>query len=106
MFCSISGCASGEFSVEIAPCVQSVHGIDTSTNMIAMAKQKAIDRSVSNVAFDPTDVFDRSLDAHSYTAVLAFNFLHLVDDIPIVLGRANQLLRSGGLLIAQTPCLG
>ena len=29
------GCASGEFSVDIAPYVRSVHGIDTSTKMIA-----------------------------------------------------------------------
>ncbi len=100
------GCASGEFSLDIAPGVQSVHGIDTSTDMIAMATQKACDRSVDNVAFDPTDVFDRSLDARSYTAVLAFNFLHLVEDIHAVLGRVNQLLPTGGLLISQTPCLG
>ena len=101
------GCASGEFSLDIAPCVQSVRGIDTSTNMIAMATQKASDRSVDNVAFDPNDIFDRSLDAHSYTGVLAFNFLHLVEeDIHAVLNRVNQLLPTGGLLISQTPCLG
>jgi len=100
------GCASGEFSLDIVPRVQSVRGIDTSTNMIAMATQKASDRSVDNVAFDPTDVFDRSLDAHCYTAVLAFSFLHLAEDIHSVLSRVNQLLPTDGLLISQTPCLG
>ncbi len=100
------GCASGEFSLDVAPGVQRVHGIDTSSNMIAMATEKASERSLDNVAFNSTDVFDRSLDAHGYTAVLAFNFLHLVEDIHAVLGRINKLLPTGGLLISQTPCLG
>ncbi len=100
------GCASGEFSLDVAPRVQRVHGIDTSSNMIAMATEKASERSLDNVAFNSTGVFDRSLDAHGYTAVLAFNFLHLVEDIHAVLGRINKLLPTGGLLISQTPCLG
>jgi hypothetical protein len=61
---------------------------------------------VGNVTFDPTDLFDRSLDAHGYTGVLAFSFLHLVKDLRAVLGRVNELLPTGGLLISQTLCLG
>lgn len=99
------GCASGEFSLDIAPRVQCVHGIDTSTNMIALATKKASDRSMDNVTFDPVDVFDRSLDAHRYTAVLAFSVLHLVEEIRSVLRRVNELLPTGGLFISQTPCL-
>ena len=100
------GCASGEFSLDIAPCVQRVHGIDTSTNMIAMATEKATARSAGNATFASTDLFDRSLDAHGYTRVLAFSFLHLVEDLPAVLGRINRLLPTGGLLISETLCLG
>lgn len=100
------GCASGEFSLDIAPCVQRVHGIDTSTNMIALATEKATDHSAGNVTFASTDAFDRSLDAHGYTRVLAFSFLHLVEDLPAVLERINRLLPTGGLLISETPCLG
>jgi len=100
------GCASGEFSLDIAPYVRRVHGIDTSTNMIAMATEKATARSASNVTFASIDLFERSLDAHGYTRVLAFSVLHLVDDLPAVLGRVNRLLPTGGLLIAETPCLG
>jgi 2-polyprenyl-3-methyl-5-hydroxy-6-metoxy-1,4-benzoquinol methylase len=100
------GCASGEFSLDIAPCVQRVHGIDTSTNMITLATKKARDRRTENVTFGPSDVFDRSLDAHRYTAVLAFSVLHLVEEIRPVLGRVNELLPTGGLFISQTPCMG
>jgi 2-polyprenyl-3-methyl-5-hydroxy-6-metoxy-1,4-benzoquinol methylase len=100
------GYASGEFSRDIAPCVQRVHGIDTSTNMIAMATEKATAHSAGNVTFASTDLFDRSLDAHGYTRVLAFSFLHLVQDLPAVLGRIHGLLPTDGLLISETPCLG
>ena len=100
------GCASGEFSLDLAPCVQRVHGIDTSTNMIAMATDKATARSAGNVTFASTDIFDRSLRAHGYTRVLAFSLLHLVADLPAVLRRINALLPTGGLLISETPCFG
>ncbi len=100
------GCASGEYSLDLAPFVRRVHGIDTSANMIALATTKASDRSVANVTFAPTDVFDRSLDAHRYTAALALSVLHLVDEPRSLLRRVNELLPPGGLLISQTPCLG
>lgn len=99
------GCASGEYSLDIAPFVRRVHGIDTSANMIALATKKASDRSINNVTFDAADVFHRSLDAHGFTKVLAFNVLHLVEEIRPVLGRVNELLPTGGLLVSQTPCL-
>lgn len=100
------GCASGEYSLDIAPFVQRVHGIDTSTNMIALATKKASERSIDNVSFDSVDGFDRSLDAHGHTAVLAFNVLRLVEDVRAVLRRVNELLPAGGLFVSQTPCLG
>jgi 2-polyprenyl-3-methyl-5-hydroxy-6-metoxy-1,4-benzoquinol methylase len=99
------GSASGEYSLDIAPFVQRVHGIDTSAAMIALAAKKASDRAMDNVTFDAADVFDRSLDAHRYTVVLAFNVLHLVEEIGSVLRRVNELLQAGGLFISQTPCL-
>lgn len=98
------GCASGEIALGIAPFVQSVHGIDTSSGMIALAAKKAGDRAIENVAFDAVDVFDRSLDARGHTAVLAFGVLHLVEELRPVLCRVHELLPTGGLFVSQTPC--
>jgi 2-polyprenyl-3-methyl-5-hydroxy-6-metoxy-1,4-benzoquinol methylase len=100
------GCGSGEYSLDIAPVVRHVHGIDTSTNMIALATAKASDRSVDNVSFHAVDIFARSLDTHGYTVVLAFSVLHLVEDIRAVVRRVHELLPTGGLFISETPCLG
>ncbi len=99
-------CASGEMSLDIAPHVKEVHGIDLSLKMIELADQKAHDLQVDNIKFNQIDLFDQRLESNSFSAILAFNIFHLVDDAPKVLARLNDLLPTGGLLISQTPCLG
>lgn len=100
------GCGSGEMSLDIAPHVQKLHGIDVSANMIELATLKSRDRKVGNVSFDQTDLFDKGLEEYGYSAIIAFNILHLVDDARGVLHRLNSLLTMEALLISQTPCLG
>jgi len=99
-------CGSGEFSLDIAPHVQRIHGIDTSAKMIELAKKKSLDRQVDNSSFDQIDVFDPSLVSSLFSAVIAFSIFHLVDDAQKVLARLSDLMATGGLLITQTPCLG
>ncbi len=99
-------CASGEMSLDIAPHIQRIHGIDTSAKMIELAKKKALDRQVDNIRFDQIDVLDSSLASDSFTAIIAFSIFHLVDDAPKALARLNDLMAAGGLLITETPCLG
>ncbi len=99
-------CASGEMSLDIALHVQQVYGIDLSAKMIELANQKVRDQQVNNINFAQIDLFDQKLATHSFTAVIAFNIFHLLDDAPKVLARINELLPAGGLLISQTPCLG
>jgi len=98
-------CASGEMSLDIAPHVQHVHGIDLSVKMIDLANQKSRDRQVDNINFNQFDAFDQSLVSNSFSAILAFNIFHLLDDATKELARLNDLLAAGGLLISQTPCL-
>jgi len=99
-------CASGEMSLDIAPHVKEVHGIDLSLKMIELADQKVHDLQVDNIKFNQIDLFDQRLESNSFSAILAFNIFHLVDDAPKVLARLNDLMAPGGLLISQTPCLG
>ena len=99
-------CASGETSLDIAPHVQRVHGIDLSVKMIELADQKARDRQADNINCSQIDAFDQRLVSNSFSAIIAFSIFHLLDDPPRVLARLNDLLAAGGLLISQTPCLG
>ena len=100
------GCASGEMSLDIAPHVKHLHGIDISQEMIKLANDKAYHRGVSNVTFQQLDLFDDSLSDKQFDAVIAFNILHLLPDIPSTLDRLHNLLTPNGRLITITPCLG
>ena len=99
-------CATGEISLDIAPNVQQILGIDLSVKMIELATQKAQDRQMENVSFLQTDAFDQGLELGSYSAIMAFSIFHLVPDVPKILDRLHDLLAPGGLLISETPCLG
>ena len=45
-------------------------------------------------------------DAAQFNAVLGFNYLHLVRDLPGTLRRIHALLAAEGLFISKTPCVG
>jgi len=98
-------CATGKISLDIAPHVKQVLGIDLSEKMIALANKKVQERQINNASFSQIDAFDQRLESNSFSAILAFHIFHLVDDAPKVLTRLNDLLAPGGLLISQTPCL-
>ena len=100
------GCATGEISLDIAPHVQQILGIDLSVKMIELAVQKAQDRQTENIRFWHTDAFDHRLEVGSFSAVMAFSVFHLVPDAPKILDRLHDLLAPDGLLISETPCLG
>lgn len=99
------GCASGEICLDLADKVLRIRGIDTSTVMIELARQKARTRKITNVDFSPSDAFDADLAENSFSAITAFSVFHLVDDLPSVLNRLYRLLAPGGLLVSLTPCL-
>ena len=99
-------CGTGEKALGFADRVQSVHGIDLSSRMIEKASMKALDRQIHNAQFSQTDLFDTALEPGAYDAITAFYILHLVDDPAQVLERIRELLRPGGALICETPCLG
>ena len=100
------GCASGEITLDLAPFVQEIEGLDISGQMITLAQRKATQRSASNVSFRHGDLFDQALDdSRRFTAAVAFNVLHLVPRPAEVVARLNELLPQGGLLVSETPCL-
>jgi len=98
-------CGTGTFSNKIADCVNDVHAIDISSNMIAFAIEKAAAQNITNIKHYKSTLFDDSLDKVKFDAVLAFNILHLSEDMEEVIQRIKQILKPGGLLISLTPCL-
>ena len=100
------GCATGTIAIEIASRVKSIYGIDLSSKMIEAAKRKATTAQVSNVQFAQSTIDDPTLVKESFDVILAFNIFHLVEDIPSVMRRINELLKPEGLVISITACTG
>jgi arsenite methyltransferase len=101
------GCGTGSLALRLAPSAATIHGLDISSEMLRIARGKAEAAAVANVSFhvgslDSCELFEpESLDG-----VCAYSLLHLVDDLPAVLGRIRRLLRPGGFFVSSTVCLG
>lgn len=100
------GCGTGTTALKLADAAGSILATDLSGAMIDIAERKRREAGVENLRFRQATAFDASLDAGGFDAVLAFNLLHLVEDVPATARRARELLRPGGLFISKTACLG
>ena len=99
------GCATGTIVNEIAKNVKEIHGIDISSKMINIAKDKASKRVIKNAHFTQATIFDKRYKEESFDVILAFNVLHLFKNTQEVIRRINGLLKKGGLFISSTVCL-
>ena len=99
-------CGTGVVAYKIAADVKEVHAIDAAAGMIDLATERARESEVANVHFARKTIFDEQLQAGTYDVLLAFNILHLLKDAREALQRASELLKPGGLLVCEMPCLG
>ena len=99
------GCGTGTTALLLAPSVKQITASDISSRMIEIAREKAVAQGVENVRFDRGTLFDDDLEKGSFEVVMAFNFLHLLEDIPGAVHRVHELLKPGGSFISKTVCL-
>lgn len=102
------GCGTGSLALRLAPSGAHVHGLDVSSEMIRIARDKATVAKVANVTFH-VGAFDDTFTAFevaSLDGICAYSVLHLVDDLPAALGRIHRLLKPGGFFVSSTVCLG
>ena len=100
------GCGTGTRALLFAEDVSSITATDISANMIEICKERAAEKEPKNVDFIQTTLDDNDLDVKTFDAVMGFNVLHLVEDLPGTLSKINERLKPGGLLISKTVCLG
>ena len=100
------GCGTGSTALRLAGEVQSYLATDLSARMIAIAKEKLSVSAIPALAFQIATAEASIFETGRYNAVLGFNYLHLVRDVPATLRRIHTLLAPGGLFISKTPCLG
>ena len=99
------GCGTGSTALRLAADVRHLTATDISERMIAIAAAKAARQGARNVRFRQAGLPDDGLAPGSFDAVLSFNALHLMEDLPAVLGSLNAALKPGGVFISKTVCL-
>ncbi len=100
------GCGTGTTALRLAGDAQAYLATDISTAMIAIAETKRAANPIPTLAFRAATADLLVREAAQFDAVLAFNYLHLVRDVPGTLRSIHSLLENGGLFVSKTPCLG
>ena len=100
------GCGTGTTALRLAGDVQSYLATDFSAEMIEIAREKHGATSIPGLTFRTATAETLAPEAGPFDAVLGFNYLHLVRDLPGTLRRVHALLVPEGLFISKTPCLG
>ena len=99
------GCGTGTTALRLAPATRRLVATDVAEQMIAIASAKLALQPMPQLEFRLADADTPVAEHGAYDAVLAFNLLHLVADLPQALSSAINALKPGGLLISKTPCL-
>jgi 2-polyprenyl-3-methyl-5-hydroxy-6-metoxy-1,4-benzoquinol methylase len=73
--------------------------------MLAFAKRQAEEHSIGNINYMQTSIFDEHFKEETFDAILAFNVLHYIEDMPSLIERINGLLKPNGIFISSTACL-
>lgn len=97
------GCGTGTTAIALAPSVSHIIATDVSDAMLAKGRDKARDRGVGNVDFVQADSADAPQGP--FDAVLAFNLLHLIEDMDDALAGIAKRIKPGGVFISKTFCM-
>lgn len=98
------GCGTGSTALLLADAVAAYTGTDISSEMIAIAREKA-KTGPAGLAFEVAGAGDAARGPARYDVVLALNLLHLVPAPEAVLRDIHDRLPAGGLVISKTVCL-
>jgi len=100
------GCGTGTTALGLASKAGSYLATDISPAMIAIAEKKEQANPVASLTFRTATAERLAEEGARFDAVLGFNYLHLVRDLPGTLHAIHGLLAQDGLFISKTPCLG
>lgn len=98
------GCGTGTTALKLADAVGHLTATDIAPEMIAIANEKLSVNGPGNVSF-AVGTLDDPAPEQFYDAVLGFNFLHLLEDVPGALKAIHARVKPGGIFISKTGCV-
>ena len=94
-------CGTGQSTNLFAELVDHATGIDYSEQMIRLASENKKD----NTSFLTGSLDHKALEMASFDVVVAFNVLHLIDDVTHISTQIFDLLKPGGFFISYSACV-
>ncbi len=99
------GCGTGTTALKLASSVARLTATDISSEMIAIAREKAAAQGCANAVFEVGAPDAAPWPDASFDVALGFNVLHLIEARGAAYRGVHRLLKPGGLFISKTPCL-
>jgi ubiquinone/menaquinone biosynthesis C-methylase UbiE len=99
------GCGTGTTALKLAPSLARLVATDISSEMIAIACEKAEAGGRANAEFEVATPDAAPWPDGTFDVAFGFNVLHLMATREAALRGVHRLLRPGGLFISKTPCL-
>lgn len=98
------GCANGQHTLRAATHVQQIVGIDYDPALLAVARQDAARRGLTNVKFEQGDVEQPlSVPNGSFDVVLFLDVLEHLHNRDLAMREVNRVLKPGGRLLLAIP---
>ena len=99
------GCGTGTTALRLAPGTRRLVATDVSAEMVTIAREKLAAQPIPQLEFRIADADVPLSTMPNFDVVMAFNVLHLVEDLPRALHATLAVLKPGGMFISKTPCL-
>ena len=100
------GCGTGSTAIAHAPYVKHIHAVDISSKMIKIAQDKADEKSINNITFEPSTIDEFSVPNQTLDVVLGLSILHLLENKEEVVAKVHKMLKQDGIFVTSTVCLG
>ena len=99
------GCGTGTTAQKLANDAGHITATDISAEMIAIANEKARASNIENADFARADITSAGQGAPPFDAVLAFNLLHLLRNVPAALADIRSKMKPGAVFVSKSGCL-
>ncbi len=96
------GCGTGMTALRLSKFAGSITATDVSQAMLDVGRKRAVEQDIANVSFVRAEA--NTPPTGTYDVAMAFNLLHLLEDLEGSLKQIHASLRPGGLFISKTFC--
>ncbi|MEO1924744.1 MAG: methyltransferase domain-containing protein [Gammaproteobacteria bacterium] len=100
------GCGTGTTAIIHAPYVKHIHAIDLSPKMLEIVQGKVDKENINNITFEQSTIDEFNAPDNSFDVVLGMSILHLLENKEEAVAKVYKMLKSGGIFISSTACLG